>query len=84
MEYNIKLKDDDWNYILNALQYFEEKKLKTSIDTLERAKYQDISGLFASEEFFNEYKKEQIKLFNNQIVQIENICEKITNEMEEN
>ena len=83
MEYSIKLKHDDWNYILNALQYFEDKKLKASIEILKKAKYQKLSGFFASEGFFYEYKKEQIKLLNNQINQIEAIYEKITNEMEE-
>lgn len=84
MEYNIILKTNEWNNILNALQYFEEKNLKQSIETLAKANYQDISGLFVNEDFFKEYKKEQIKLLKSQIEQIEKICEKITNEVEEN
>ena len=81
MEYDIKLNDEECHYILNALQYFREKSLKQSLETLKKAKYQDISGLFVNEEYFNIYIKEQIKELDKQIQQIEKLYEKITEEM---
>lgn len=81
MEYEIKLNDDEWHWILNALEYFKNKNLKKSLKTLKKAKYQNMSGLFVNEEFFNKYIKEQIKDLEKQIEQIEMTYEKIAEEM---
>ncbi len=52
MEYTIKLKENECNYILNALQFFEDKNLKATREILKEAKYQPFKGLFVSEKFF--------------------------------
>lgn len=83
MEYNIKLKEDEWNYILNALQFFEDKNLKATREMLKEAKYQPFKELFVSEEFFKQYVKDQLKQLNNTIEEIENIYDKIVDKMEE-
>ena len=83
MEYNIKLKEDEWNYILNALQFFEDKNLKATREMLKEAKYKPFKELFVSEEFFKQYVKDQLKQLNNTIEEIENIYVKIVDKMEE-
>lgn len=81
MEYNIKLKENEWHCILNALQFFKEKSLKQSLKKLKKTNYKDISGLFVNEEYFNTYIKEQTDTIDKQIQQIEKIYEKITEKM---
>ena len=84
MEYNIRLTEDECNYILNALQFFEDRNLKSARKTLQESKYQSFKELFVSEEFFKQYIKNQLKLLNNNIEEIESIYDKIVNKMEEN
>lgn len=83
MEYNIKLTNNECNYILNALQFFEDKNLKEIRKALKEARYKPFKELFVSEEFFKQYIKNQLKELNNNIEEIENIYDKIVNEMEE-
>lgn len=82
MEYNIKLKENECNYILNALQFFEDKNLKATRKILNEAKYQPFKGLFINEKFFRQYIKDQLKEINNSIEEIENIYDKIVDNME--
>lgn len=82
MEYNINLQKEEWNYILEAIQHFENKSLKEILKTLENMRYEDVQELFVSEEFFTQYKKERIDTVKKQIATIENIYDKITDEIE--
>ena len=83
MKYNIKLTENECNYILNALQFFEDKNLKATRKTLKESKYQPFKELFVSEEFFKQYVKNQLKELNNNIQEIQNIYDKIVTNMEE-
>lgn len=83
MKYNIKLTENECNYILNAIQFFEEKNLKATRKILQEAKYQTFKGLFVNEKFFKQYVNDQLKQVNNNIEEIESIYDKIVDKMEE-
>lgn len=80
MEYNINLNDEEWDYILNAIQ-LEEKRLRKLKETLNITKYENVSGFFRSEDAYNDYIENQIKIINEQINKLENIYDKIIKEM---
>lgn len=83
MEYNIKLTKNECDYILNALQFFEDKNLKSTRKILQEAKYEPVKNFFAGKKFFKQYIKDQLKQLNNDIEEIENIYDKIVAKMEE-
>ena len=83
MEYNIKLKKKECNYILKALQFFEDKNFKVRREILKKTKCQTFKGLVTSEELFKQYVKDQLKELNNNIEEIESIYDKIVDKMEE-
>lgn len=83
MEYNIKLTKNECDYILNALQFFEDKNLKATRKILQEAKYQPLKGFFVSEKFFKQYIRNQLEELNINIEEIENIYDKIVAKMEE-
>ena len=81
MEYNIKLDKDELDFIFNALRYLENENLRKGLVAIENTKYEELEGMYANREFFNqdmEYKK---KIINEQIQAIDEIIEKIENEM---
>jgi hypothetical protein len=83
MEYNIKLDKDELDFILNALRYLENENLNKGLVAIENTRYEELEGMYANREFFNqdmEYKK---KIICEQIQAIDEIIEKIENEMYE-
>lgn len=81
MEYNIKLDKNELDFILNALRYLENENLSKSLTSIQNMKYENVKGLYANEQTFKsdmEYKK---KIINEQIQAIDEIIEKIENEM---
>lgn len=82
MEYNINLQKDEWNYILEAIQHFENKSLKEILKTLENLSFEHVKGFFMSEEIFTEYRKDRIETVKKQIATIESIYYKIIDEIE--
>lgn len=51
MEYEIKLEKDECDFILNALQYLQNENLKKSLEAIQNTKYEDVRGLYVSEDF---------------------------------
>lgn len=82
MEYNIKLQKEECDLILNALQYLQNEKLKKSLEAAKQMKYENLKVYFESEKYFEEYRKNQIKIINGQTEAIESTYDKIINEME--
>jgi len=76
MECNINLNDEECDYILNAIQ-LEEKRLRKLKETLKITKYENVSGFFRSEEAYDDYTENEIKIIEEQINQLENIYDKI-------
>ena len=81
MKYNIALTKNECEIILNALQHFESENLNKSLIAVESMKYEKVKQLYTDEKTFKndmEYKK---KIINEQMKAIEEITEKIENEL---
>ena len=81
MEFNINLDKDELDFILNALRYLENENLQKSLIAIQNTKYEDVKGMYASKTYFEEDMKYKENMINEQIEAINNICEKIENEM---
>lgn len=83
MEYNIKLNKDELDFILNALRYLENENLSKSLTAIKNTKYADVKGFYANESSFKNDMKYKEKIINEQVEAIDEIIEKIENEMYE-
>ena len=81
MEYDVKLKKDDIDFICNALRYFENENLSKSLIAVKSMKYEDVKGLYTNKQSFKDDIKYKEKIINEQIQDIDEIIEKLENEM---
>lgn len=81
MEYEIKLEKDECDFILNALQYLQNENLKKSLEAIQNTKFEDVKGLYVSEEFWDKDKEYKMDIIYEQIEAIDDIYEKICNQM---
>lgn len=81
MEYNIKLDKDELDFILNALRYLENENLSKSLIAIKSMKYENVKGFYADEQSFKSDMEYKNKIINEQIQAIDEIIEKIENEM---
>lgn len=81
MEYEVKLKKDDIDFICNALRYFENENLEKGLVAIKNTKYEELKGMYAFREYFEEDMKNKEKIINEQIQAIDEIIEKLENEM---
>lgn len=81
MEYNINLSKDELDFILNALRYLENQNLRKGLIAIDNTKYEELEGMYASRQFFNQDMEYRKKIICEQIQAIDEIIEKIENEM---
>ena len=81
MEYDVKLKKDDIDFICNALRYFENENLRKSLVAIKNTKYEELEGMYAFREYFEQDMKYKEKTINEQIQTVDEIIEKLENEM---
>lgn len=82
MKYNIELLEDECNFIIGALQYLKSKNLRNAILEVRSMTYKKVKGFYADEQSFIDDMKCKEKFINEQIQEIEEIIEKLENQME--
>lgn len=80
-EYTITLTKDELEVIQNALQHQQNEHLPNILKTVENMKYNDVKWLYANEQTFKEDMKNKKNNIENQMQEIDEIREKIENQM---
>lgn len=81
MEYNISLTKNECEIILNALRQLESENLSKSLIAVENMRYKNVKQLYTDEKTFIKDMEQKKKIINEEMKAIEQISEKIENEM---
>ncbi len=81
MEYKINLSKDECDFIINALQYLQNENLNKSLQEIKNIKYENVKGFYANEQSFKSDIDYKEKIINEQVQAIDEIIEKLQNEM---
>lgn len=81
MEYDVKLSKEELDFICNSLRFLENENLNKSLTVVKSMKYKDVKGLYTNKQSFKDDIKYKEKIINEQIQAIDEIIEKLENEM---
>lgn len=81
MEYDVKLSKEELDFICNSLRFLENENLNKSLTAVKSMKYKDVKGLYTNKQSFKDDIKYKEKIINEQIQAIDEIIEKLENEM---
>ena len=82
MEIQVDLTKEECNYLLNIVSYYQSEFLAKSWNAVKNVKYKTAKGFYKDKKSFDRDIKSKKKSIKQQIIDVEEIYEKISNKME--